>query len=309
MELHDIENWFISILKSYKSGKFYLFRSNVYTVLGKPQLKIYDEQEQIIPIEDINDSHKVISIIEIKGIKCSATSFQVETEIKQMLVLNDTNIFDTCLIKNYHHSSIENKDTIEPINTVTDTKTEPPINVDTETIETKTEPPINIDTETIETKTEPPIIIDTETIETKTEPPINVVTKTNTIDIQTQNNSDCLLDNDNEIKNIDMDDEMQHNNIIENEPYNINLAKTENNGIQEIDLTLDQISNEDNFTIRNKKAVYYEMYKKAKQKARAARDLATTAYLETMRIKNLYMLDSDDENLSDEETECDDYEN
>ena len=77
--------------------------------------------------------------------------------------------------------------------------------------------------------------------------------------------------------------------------------KTNNNSTDTSFLQNMQILPSNYFTIRNKKAVYYEMYKKAKQKARAARDLATTAYLETMRIKNLYMLDSDDENLSDEE--------
>ena len=43
MELHDIENYFTSPLKIFKSGKYYIARTNITTVLGKPTLKIYDE--------------------------------------------------------------------------------------------------------------------------------------------------------------------------------------------------------------------------------------------------------------------------
>ena len=45
MELHDIENYFISILKTYKSGKYYLLRSTIPYSMGKPIIKIYDESE------------------------------------------------------------------------------------------------------------------------------------------------------------------------------------------------------------------------------------------------------------------------
>ena len=45
MELHDIENYFTSPLKIFKSGKFYITRTNIPVVLGKPTLKIYDENE------------------------------------------------------------------------------------------------------------------------------------------------------------------------------------------------------------------------------------------------------------------------
>ena len=49
------------------------------------------------------------------------------------------------------------------------------------------------------------------------------------------------------------------------------------------------------------------MYKEAKSKAKVARDLAISSYLEAKRIKNLYMLDdttdtddSDFENIGEE---------
>jgi hypothetical protein len=62
-------------------------------------------------------------------------------------------------------------------------------------------------------------------------------------------------------------------------------------GMQEVKLYLDEIPENNNFSIKNKNNVYYEMYKEAKRKAKVARDLALSSYLEAKRIKNVYMLD------------------
>jgi len=100
MELHDIENYFTSPLKLFKSGKYYLARTNITVVLGKPVLKIYDGDEKEVDFENIGDDTNVMTILEIQGIKCSAKSFQIEIELKQMMVLQSTNIFEKCIIKN-----------------------------------------------------------------------------------------------------------------------------------------------------------------------------------------------------------------
>jgi len=99
MELPDIENYFTSPLKSYKSGKFYLARTNIGARLGKMSLKIYDESEEPVDPETIGENTSVITIIEVQGIKCSARSFQVEFEMKQMMVVrSNDDLFEKCLI-------------------------------------------------------------------------------------------------------------------------------------------------------------------------------------------------------------------
>lgn len=55
---------------------------------------------------------------------------------------------------------------------------------------------------------------------------------------------------------------------------------------------------EDAIQIKERNDIHYEMYKEAKRKARMARDLALSSYLEAKRIKNTYMLD----NLEDSES-------
>jgi hypothetical protein len=105
MEMTDIENYFISPLKLYKSGKYYLLKVNVSVTLGKTNLKIYDENETSLEMEQIQENTKVISILEIQSVKCSARSFQIEMELKQMMVLNPTDIFEKCIIKTALSSS------------------------------------------------------------------------------------------------------------------------------------------------------------------------------------------------------------
>ena len=51
--------------------------------------------------------------------------------------------------------------------------------------------------------------------------------------------------------------------------------------------------------LKNSKEIYYKMYRQARQKAKLARDLAISSYLESKHIKNVYVL----EDLSDEEDE------
>jgi hypothetical protein len=98
LEMHDIENSFTSPLKIFKSGKFYIARTTVPTRLGKCTLKIFDEGENVVNADEIKDNTKVITILEIQGIKCSAKSFQIEIEVKQMMVLRPSNLFEKCII-------------------------------------------------------------------------------------------------------------------------------------------------------------------------------------------------------------------
>ena len=98
LEMHDIENSFAASLKIYKSGKQHVLRANIPMRLGKCALKIYDEQEQEVDADTIMENTPIITILEVQGIRCSSRSFQLEYEIKQMLVLNPVDIFDKCVL-------------------------------------------------------------------------------------------------------------------------------------------------------------------------------------------------------------------
>lgn len=94
LEKDDIESAFTSSMKIYKSGKYYLLRINV-----KPNVKIYNEQNDIVTCEEVLPEHNVISIIEIQGIKFTSKNFQIELELKQSMIVSPDPFLDVCFIK------------------------------------------------------------------------------------------------------------------------------------------------------------------------------------------------------------------
>jgi hypothetical protein len=107
LELSDIESAFTPSLKIFKSGKYYLLR-----VFANPKgtTKYYDDNECLINSEDINENSNNISIIEFLGIKFTNRTFQIEVELKQMMLLKVDKIFEKCLIrKNKKQESVPAK--------------------------------------------------------------------------------------------------------------------------------------------------------------------------------------------------------
>jgi len=92
-----IEESFLPVSKMYKSGKFHCIRAQIPTRLGKSSLKIFDEAEQEVSLESINNTSSILTIVEVQGIRCSARSFQLDLEIKQMMLLKPVDLFETCL--------------------------------------------------------------------------------------------------------------------------------------------------------------------------------------------------------------------
>ena len=99
LEETDIDNTFTSVLKPYKSGKYYILRVYIPVHLGNVSLKIYDENENTVSIEDIKENQCVRCALDFKGIKCSPRNFQVDIELKQILLMEEEKIFETCILK------------------------------------------------------------------------------------------------------------------------------------------------------------------------------------------------------------------
>ena len=149
LTMMDIENCFVCPTKSYKSGKLHILRSNIPVRLGKCDLKIFNEQEQDVPLEAVKENTSVMTIVEIQGIRCSARSFQLDLEIKQMMILQPKDLFQKCLFGK-PLAKESKKQTIEVIEEPTIDKT--PINMpvdkeeeDEEEEEDTIDPPIEID--------------------------------------------------------------------------------------------------------------------------------------------------------------------
>ena len=89
----EIETAFSSSLKIYKSGKFYLLRVNV-----KPNMKIYNDLNEAVNLDDINENTHLINIVEFYGIKFTSRNFQIELELKQSMVVSDDEFLGNCFI-------------------------------------------------------------------------------------------------------------------------------------------------------------------------------------------------------------------
>uniref|UniRef100_A0A6C0ATM1 Uncharacterized protein n=1 Tax=viral metagenome TaxID=1070528 RepID=A0A6C0ATM1_9ZZZZ len=260
LELDDIESYFTSPLKLYKSGKYYIARVNISTILGKPTIKIYDEDEREISFESITDKVDVMTILEIQGIKCSAKSFQFEMELKQMMSLKTQILFDKCLFKSKDNkgSNVSN----DVSDKVIDVQSEKATEIQ-EVVKPQLEPePEPQPQQELEPKKEP-----------EPEP------------VQTN---------------------IGHSNLEQiTEPETKKPPKS--NELEEVVFTLDEIGDIEPVQIKQRNEVYYEMYREARKKAKIARDLALTAYLEAKNIKNTYMLtdlssdSEEDDDLDDEE--------
>ena len=286
MDIGDIENYFTSPLKIYKSGKFYVLRVNIALNLGKPLIKIYNENEDQIDFQDLKENTNILSILEVKGIKCSATSFQLEFDVKQIMTVQVSNLFEKCLFN--RQPAI-----ITPILSKTERITE---------VVNKTSPPeIKPEDESDELKDTEVIVEDvSEDENTDDSLPSNTnkeIDETTENSFEENNNDVKLIEN-----NLEKNDQENSSNLIETNEESLEKKTTEE--LEEINFTLDKINEDDTFKIKDKNNVYYEMYKEAKKKAKIARDLALSSILEAKRIKNTYMLEdltSSDEDNSDTE--------
>ena len=108
LEQSDIENAFNQCIRLYNSGKLYLLRTYIKNLSA---LNIFNEQEISLTVDDINSKTNIISILEIQGIKFTSRNFQIEIELRQIMVLDNQPIFDNCLIKtNNKYKTLEEEE-------------------------------------------------------------------------------------------------------------------------------------------------------------------------------------------------------
>ena len=265
LDENDIEAAFNSIIRVYKSGKYYLVRTGVKNdSQGLPAVKIYNENEVQLTHEDIKEDTNIISILEIQGIKFTSRNFQIEMELKQIMVLSSEPVFNSCLIKKDKKISNEIVKPLEPI--VNNIVLENVVTNDTlEEIE--------------EFSPEIENIVKNEVIEKVEEELPNV----EEVVEQTVKKE--------EPQEITLEFEELEENIEENPNVLKELGAT--------DLNLD--ANLEAMQLKKPNQVYYELYKEARKKAKLAKKNAIIAYLEAKNIKKTYLI----ENLDDSDSEFD----
>jgi len=250
LEQADIENAFSPVIKVYKSGKFYLIRTNIKNTHNNdiPFITIYDEQENNLKMEDITEDSSVICILEINGIKFTNKNFQIEISLKQVMAFDKEPVFNNCLIKKekIKKENVENvkEDNYNLINdkindTVNDTFEN---NFNNDNLEKK------VCFENIQN----------DNLEEKKNKQFKIKDKTN--------------DNENELK-LDIEE------INLNEIDNFESLESSLNNLEKFEMKL-----------KKPNEVYIELYKTAREKAKEAKKNAILAYLDAKKIKEMYVL-------------------
>ena len=260
LEKDDIESAFTSPFKIFKSGKYYLLRVNV-----KQNIKIYDEKDQINS-EDISSDKTIISILEIQGIKFTSRNFQIEIELKQSMIVSPDPFLDECFIK-----KPVRKQSMKEVTIVEESKNEIVTNLDDFIDKTAKDLAENIkplETESIDLEISFDKIPEEESIKDVEKSVMKELEEVN-----------IVLD------------------IEELEP--VEEKKEDPNILKEVDLSSTLENSLETITLKKPNQVYYEIYQKAREKAKEAKKNAIVAYLEMKNIKKTYMLDDIDESDSE----------
>jgi hypothetical protein len=269
LEESDIETAFNPLIRIYKSGKYYLLRTNIKnTKDDNPAVKIYNEKEITLSISDVTPETEIISILDIQGIKFTSRNFQIDIELKQVMVIDNEPIFESCLIKT-------NKKPLEESS-----------HSDILVQESKNEC-VNSILENID-KNEP----------TTLDALNNLPSSDNLGDLEEIETLDILQS--------DESNDKEENISIEFEDLIEDIEENNSDELKEInntDLNLDKTDS--SITLKKPNQVYFELYKEARNKAKKAKKDAILAYLEAKNIKKTYMIENINDSDSDFDAEID----
>ena len=298
MEKDDIENYFSSPFRIFRSGKYYILRVGIATTLGLPAIKVYDGDENEVSVDDINDTTQLMCILEIKGVKCGTRNFQIELETKQLMIVKPGNPFDKCLFNTDNNTTTdahyksellvkdfaeEHVETVEKPIIASDDKEE--LQTDNEGVFVETiDEPINVDSEDIDSLQED-----------IPEVPVDISYNLGITDEQQDETSDISQNDTSQVENVESQQSLGEQLEIMEEPFD-----TMSNEMEEVNFPLENLEKAEPIQLKERNDIYYEMYYEARRKAKMAKEIALNCYLEARNIKNTHMLNDLPESESDE---------
>lgn len=294
LDEHDIENSLVSPYKMFRSGKFFIIRANLPTTLDKCDLKIYDESENEIQPEDVKEETEVITILELKGIKCSARNFQFVLDVRQMLVVSPVKIFEKCIIR----KTVTELDGSKETKRTNETSATMHTNQETIAYEDESSPVIIRENTLLPSSTASTTSIKQERDINETETFVHstpgvVRTPSAKQEQRTSVGVREITGEDLSSKVIGKQTEKDSSTPVNTEMY-------------EFEIDLADLEKKDAFQIKPRNDVYYKLYKEAKRKAKEAKLLALSNYLEAKRLKTTYLLEDSSDSSDEEDEDMDD---
>lgn len=298
LEQNEIESAFNTCSRMYKSGKQFLVRCYIpkpsALKLNTPPCVVYDENEHNLTLTHVDINKEIIPLLKIEGIKFTNRNFQIEIHILQIMVMNEIEEPKSCLIKpkqsntnNYLQNAYDDKmNSTITISLADSTDLGKKNQISKET---------NENSEHISHVSHSSGILTNELEEIKTE-------KLSLECLEISDNEDEEDEEDEDEENEDDEDEHDYKNDIninKSTMNNVNSSKMNHpEDLEVVQLDFEDI--QDTVVLRKRNEVYYEIYKKAREKAKIAKKLAIDAYLEAKNIKSRYMLNDLDESDDDD---------
>ena len=277
LEKTDIETAFASLVKSYKNGTSHTLRVNINNgnnnstkinnIGGVQSCFIFDEENNTLLFDSVKPETSLITIIDFEGIKFTSKSFQFEINARQMLIINEKPIFKACLIKQKKQQHNDNEQQDEKGEKNDDDFRDGNNNniITREVVEQEKDKGVETTLKYLE-PLEPlePLVELLEPLVVKVEEQLE------------------------QLKHLEDSSSSSSLSLSES------LHKNDNSG-ELIEVTLDLEKDEhEKIKLKNPDDVYYKMYKDAKEKAKAAKNIAIEAYLAAEEIKLTYNLNNTD---------------
>jgi hypothetical protein len=331
LEKTDIETAFASIIKSYKNGTSHLLKLNINNtsnhakhgigIGGLQTCFVFDENNNSLKFDDVRPETPLITIMEFEGIKFTSKSFLFEMNARQILIIDEKPIFNSCLIKpkkkdeqnefderlNDKNCGDELKKTEESVllsstNTTTsvashdndavnavniaDDNNDDAVNIAAVNIAAVNIAAVNASEAASAMQNE----LKEQEPEQEQEPEFS----------ENKKNEECLGELVKAAKGLEIKTSQP-----ENKKVNKENVEEHDDELVEVNLELPQEldSGFEKIKLQNANEVYYKMYKEAKEKAKSAKKIAVEAYLAAEEIKFTYNLvdnESDSDNSSSE---------
>ena len=299
----DITSMMSPVCRLYRCGKKILLRTHLeqHKLSGADICIAYNENREKMELTEIDNTHNIIPLLCVDGIKFTSRSFEISLSLRQIMVIDNSVKEDSvCMIKWDKSNTLENNILSEKIMKTEDLKTE-----DLKTEDLKTE---DLKTEDLKTEIESTNIQNLNADDIAQPPKSLADTSVNTTEA-TDTTTDTSVEN----KPASTDKNTETNTTTDtdaepNKAQNDDVQNTISDCLEEVNI---ELSDEmDTLQLRKPNEVYYEIYRAAKSKAKHMRKVALDAYMEAKNIKDRYMLESEDDasdndNASDNENASD----
>ena len=299
IEKDDIEDTFINMIKTYRSGKNYLVRC--YLPKDISSVVCYNDEQESVELDSIvGEETNLIPLVEIANLRFTSRNFQVDLVLREVMIDNDDSDSEGD-DDDDENSDGENTDTEEQEETNDDVKKEEKDeineNVEEEVINEPVPIELNIedisDTNIELTKAN----IKENLTEEVTEKNIENVEKQENVKKEEKDEKKVIEENVEKEENVKKEEKDEKNENVEKEEVK-NIE--EKDGLQEVSLDLDTLDNSTTISLKSPQNVYYAIWQNAKQRLKFHRAEALKAFLEAKNIKNTHLINEIDNDSEDE---------